>query len=244
MISLPAVVTALLGWQLATEVGVVNPRFASSPLRVIETLPWLFSGDVLIHGLYTAYSVVVAFVIAVVAGIVAGLALGRLRLLRRAFDPLVTVGYTTPLTAFIPVVVMIFGLGVTSKIVVGFIAGAFPVIVNVSSGVATVDPVLMRAARAFSASRTKVYRDIIVPSVMPYVATGARIGMGRVLIGVIVTEMFGGTQHGAGLLLMRMGQSFQVDRVMALVLAVGLAGTLAVAGMRRWEARAGRWRAQ
>jgi len=242
-ISSATVAVAILLWEVAARTGVMDARFTSSPSGVVANLPWLVESDFRVHAGYTLYAITAAFGLSLVAGAAAGLVIGRVRLARRLLDPLVTIGYTTPLTAFIPVVVMFLGLGITSKIVIGLVGGVFPVLVNVAAGAGTVDPPLLRAARSFSVGRFQTYRHVIVPSVLPYAVTGARIGLGRVLIGVIITEMFGGSQYGLGLLLIRMGQSFRTDELMLLVLVVGIAGTLTVGGLRSWERRMARWRA-
>src|SRR5690606_5541734 len=166
-ISSATVTAAIALWEVAARTGVINARFTSSPSGVVANLPWLVESDFRVHAGYTLYAITVAFGLSLVAGMVAGLVMGRVRLARRLLDPLVTIGYTTPLTAFIPVVVMFLGLGITSKIVIGLVGGVFPVLVNVAAGAGTVDPPLLRAARSFSVGRFQTYRHVIVPSVLP-----------------------------------------------------------------------------
>jgi len=242
LVGAASILLFLVSWELAGRLGAVNPRTVSSPSAVARELPWLVTGGLGQDYRVTALAVAVAFVGSLVVGSFLGVASGRHAPTRWGMDPIVTLGYTTPLVAFVPIVVLFLGLGVPAKIVAGFVGGVFPVIVNVEAGARTVDPVLLRAARSFGVTGLRRVCTVLLPSTAPFVLVGARIALGRVLIGVIITEMIGGSQYGVGLLLIRLGQGFQADRLMALVLLVGLAGTTVIGIIRRLEARILRWR--
>jgi NitT/TauT family transport system permease protein len=129
----------------------------------------------------------------------------------------------TPRIALMPLFIIWFGLGLTSKIVVVLLSAIFPLIVNLQVAMSTIDADLVQVARSYGATRWQIFRTIALPTSLPFLITGLRLAAGRGLLGVIVAEVFGGAA-GIGYLIQYAGSTFQTDKVFAGVLVVAAAG--------------------
>ena len=125
--------------------------------------------------------------------------IGWYRKLRMIFDPFLNALYATPRIAMIPLIIIWFGIDWQSKVFIVYMSSFFPILVNTVAGVRSLDPDLLRAARAFCASDWQIFKTIAIPGSVPFILTGIRQGVALGLIGVVVGEMFGGSK-GVGFL--------------------------------------------
>ena len=146
-----------------------------------------------------------------------------------------------PRVAMVPLIIMWFGIGMWSKVFIVFIFTFFPVLVNTVAGVKALDPDLLRAARAYCATDWQIFKTVALPGSVPFILTGIRQGVSLGLIGVVVGEMFGGSE-GVGFMVAYGGQTFQTDTVFVGVFLIALSGMLLTFLTERLERRFSRWR--
>ncbi len=240
-----AVIVVLALWEAAWAAGWIDPLFFSGPSTIFQRLHrGLFgTGDMLKHIAFSAQNFAYGFSIAAVFGIPLGILLGWYKMPRLIMEPFITSLYSTPRIVFVPLIVMWFGLGLGSKVVVVFLSAFFPILLNAMAGVRTTDAQLLRAARSFCATEWDLFRTIVLPSTVPFIIVGLRQGVAHGLIGVVVGEFFAGSV-GIGFLVGQAGTMFETDLLFACVVVVATAGIGASAILQRIEQYFQRWRPQ
>jgi NitT/TauT family transport system permease protein len=153
----------------------------------------------------------------------------------------VTALYSTPRVALVPLVLIWFGLGMQSKVFIVFINAVFPVLINTIGGVRAIDHDLLKAARAYCASDWQIFTTVVIPGAVPFILTGVRQAVALGLIGVVVGEMFGGSE-GIGYMVNYGGQTFQTDTVFLGVTIIALSGIILTWLAERLEKHFSRWR--
>lgn len=229
-------------WELIPYLPGVDVRLTSRPtLLAIAGVDLLRDPEIWRHILLSSTSFVTGFAVSVLVGVPTGLCLGWFRRLRLLLDPIVMGIYSIPRTALIPLVMVWFGIGIKTHATIVFLGAVFAIMVNTSTGVQLVDPPLLRAARSFGATPLQIFSQILVPSALPYIMGGIRLGLGRALIGVIVGEMYVSTA-GIGNLIMTYQSGLNTDKLIFLVFLVSAGGVAVIALARRVEDRLGPWR--
>jgi NitT/TauT family transport system permease protein len=261
-----SVVAFLLFWEWVGTSGIINPMFTSSPSRIIKAadrlffdggigavFAALFAGN--IAGAWQAIAkgsiwkdiwissqeLAAGYGLSLLIGIPFGLALGWFRRLNYIFEPFISALYATPSVALLPLYIIWFGIGINSKIAVIFMSAIFYSLMYARVGVATVDANILKAARSFGASDFQLLRTVVLPSSVPFIFTGARLGLGRGLVGVVVGELYAATA-GVGYLITVAGATFQTDKVFVGVLIITIAGVGLNAILLRIEERFSTWR--
>jgi ABC-type nitrate/sulfonate/bicarbonate transport system permease component len=219
-----------------------NPLFICPPSRVIPALIGLLGDrDVLTAISHTCLEILGAFAISVIGGLAVGLAIGLHRFTRGAMYPVILLLYATPQVTILPLFVLIFGIGTVSKIAFGVTHGIFPVIMTVSAGVQNIEPLLLTSARAMGANRRQTLFSVVFPHLVPSFFTGLRLGMTAVLLGVLVAELYV-SQAGVGHFTSVFTQTFQPQKLFALVAVLAAIAVTLNELCRRAEARFSRWR--
>lgn len=241
---LPAASFALvLGlWELAAQLGWIETFFFSSPSRIVlaginEVQLPRFWNDVFISG----QEFLVGYVWALAIAIPFGLITGWFRTLNYFFEPWLSAFNSMPRIALLPLVVLWVGLGIMSKIVIVFLGVFFPVAINTFLGIRTVDRNLLDVAASFGASRWKRLWTIVLPSVLPFVLVGMRIGIGRAVSGVLVGEFYT-SQAGLGNMVFRAGANLQTDRLLFGALFITGLALLGFQAIAVFERRVRAWR--
>ena len=176
-----------------------------------------------------------------VVGVAIGIVMGWRVRVGYALDPLMTVFYASPLVALAPLVVVFFGVGVSGKAIIIFLLAVFPFIFNAAAGVRAVDRLLINVVRSLGGSEKDLYLKVIVPSVLPYIVAGARIAIGRALVGVLVGEFFAASE-GIGYAIARFGDLFALDKMFACILVIMIIAVILTEGIRWAERAAFPWR--
>jgi len=234
-----AVVVAL--WELVVRLGISTPFWISSPTMLTERIVAdLGSVEIVGHVGVTLYETLSGFAIGCVLGGISGYVLARRPRLHAALDPYLTAIYSLPRVALAPLFILWFGIGAASKIALGVSIVYFILLMNTYTGVRNVDTDLLNAVRTMGATDRYLTRRIILPSCVPWIFAGMRIGMGMALIGAVVGEMLAG-QHGMGHLLAVASGSFDTTGVFSslAILAVLAMGINSL--MRTLEGRLSRW---
>ncbi len=226
-ISSPILLLLLLGsWQFAVSVVGVSEFILPAPAAVWESLVELLSGSAVYHDIWiTLTEVLIGFAVALVAGVAIGAVLGRVVWLERAVQPAMVAFQVVPKVAFIPIFVIWFGFGTTSKIIMAAILAFFPIMLNVMLGVRSVDRGHRDVMRGLGASKWATFRNLELPSTLPYVFAGAEVAIVFAVIGAIVGEYLGGSE-GLGHLVVSSLNALDAPQLFAVIILLALMGSL------------------
>ncbi len=215
------------------------------PLSRIGAAWWklLASGKLAANLTLSLTTLAAGFFLAVAIGIVIGLLMGRFRAVEHFLDLYVNVLMSAPTTAFVPVLIMWFGLGVESRIAVVFLFAVFVIIINTMTGVKQVDSVLVEMARSFGAKEKEIFFKIILPAAMPAIMAGVRLGMGRAVKGMVTAEMLL-TLTGIGAMIMQYGSSFATDSLFAVILTILIIAMITMRAVQWLDRRLTGWKAE
>ncbi|GAB7057981.1 MULTISPECIES: ABC transporter permease [Paenibacillus] len=231
------VVVVLAVWEMLYRSGVINPIFLSSPIRIIKVGYQLTQSGVLLDNLlFTLGNFFVGFGLAAVLGIFVGLLMGWYRPLGKALDPFLTAMLGTPRIVLLPLITLWVGVGFSSKVLVVFIAGVFPIILNTMTGVRNLDPNLTRVAGCFGASAIQTFITVALPGSLPQIVSGLRVGIGQSLVGVIAAEMFVST-GGIGYFVAQSSANFNIDRVFVGIIVIVMMGMAITSSVKLLETR-------
>lgn len=213
-----------------------------SPLAVLRQSIEMWSDGTMLWALWESLAVLGAgFGLAAISGVVAGVFLGGFPVMGRVFAPFVTAINSTPGAAFIPLIVVWFGLYTEAKIVLVWQAAVFPILISTTSGIANANRDLTEMAQSFGASRRVLFWQVMVPDALPAILSGLRIGAAISTVGTVIAELTM-AQSGLGGLMITAGNRFQMDRYFAVVIVLMALGTLITGGLRLAERRFARWR--
>jgi len=220
----------------------VNPLFLSYPSAIaVASLQLLKTGELQRQAIGSLEVFAVGLSAALVLGILIGLLMGRYRLAEYLLDPYVYALDATPRVALIPLLLLWFGLGTSSKVAIVFLSGLFPVLMNTFSGVRTVSAHLVDVGRAYGAGEGKLFTKIIMPAALPFIMAGIRLAVGRALIGIITAEMFTAVT-GMGALLVRYSSALATDKFFVPVIFLALLGVGLNSGVDKLQKRLAPWK--
>jgi NitT/TauT family transport system permease protein len=235
----------ILAWELIARIGDISylPPFSAVIRRLVDML---VAGNLLRLAAASLTNLAIGFVIAVVFGIAIGALMGASRRLEASLDLWVYALLTAPSIVFAPIFFTLFGIGHESIIAVIVLYSICVIIIDTMAGVHAVSDDLREMARSFGASRTRIVWRVLLPGAMPLVFTGVRLGAGRAVKGMVNGEMFVAVV-GIGGALMRSGQLFDAESVLAIMLfliiiAFGVVWLVTIAERRtlRWLPAIGR----
>jgi NitT/TauT family transport system permease protein len=237
-----AMTAFLIFWEASVAFEWVNPLFTSSPTRIaIAGYEMFADGSIWPHLQVSGYEFVVGFGLAVLAGVPLGILMGWYGRLNAILDPFVSALYATPRIALLPLIMIWFGIGIESKIAIVFLGAVFPILVNTITGVRTISADFVKVARSFGASDRQMFMTVALPSSVPLLLSGLRLGLGHALIGIVVGEMYG-AHYGIGHLIAVSGARFQTDAVMVGIIIIASTGVAMTELLRLIERRFERWR--
>lgn len=233
LLGLASVLVLGLVWELASRAELVDPFFISRPSEIAAVGYEMFrTGEIYPHLWVSAKEAFLGFVAAVAVGIPTGLLIGRFGPLRAIAEPYIVAMYSTPTVAFLPLLILWLGIGLSSKVFLIFLGGVFMVLVNTSAGVLSVDPNRIETARSFMASEWRIFVEVILPSTVGYITAGIRLAIGRVLITMFVAELYV-ANAGVGFLITQAGMQFRTAELFVGIFI--LAGTgVALSQSLRW----------
>jgi NitT/TauT family transport system permease protein len=231
-------------WQVIGWMGVVNPLFLSAPSRVWTAgVALVESGELWMHIKVSGIEFIWGYALSVVIGVPLGICLGWYRRFNYALDPFVNAFYAAPRVAFLPLIVIWLGIGIYSKLTLIVLSAIFPILLNSRDAVKTTPHNLLEAARSFQASQWQIFRTIVLPSAVPFILAGLRLGAGRALIGVFVAELYI-AQAGVGFMITQAGATFNTDIVLVGVVVFSVAGMATMELLTQIERRFDKWRPQ
>ena len=229
----------LAAWQLlANSVSSLTFAPPSETLRRFYGL-WM-DGEMPAAIINTVQSTLVGFALAVVAAIPLGLLMGTSRTAEYSIDPYVNLIYATPIIVLIPIVAVTMGSNLNATYLIVFLASVFPILINVISGVKNVGKEMLETSQSFGMKGSGLWRNVVLPSALPYTMAGLRIGIGHAVVGAILAEIF---LYGAGLggMIYDYAGIFDTGAIIAAVIVVMLIGVSLTEGGKYFEKRVSGW---
>ena len=236
-----AVALFLIAWQIVGGNEIIRSDLISYPSEVVETLFQMSaSGELGSNLVVSLQEFIQGFLPAIAIGIAAGTAFALSRRLHYLFEPLIVALNTSPIIAFVPIVVVWFGVGTQSKAIMVFLAAVIPIVINTMTGITQVHESWIRACRAFGASNAQVILKAMLPGALPSVMVGVRLAVGRAIVGLIAAEMYVSVR-GIGRLIQVYSSSERAAEIFVLVAVVASFGFLLVTLLRRIEGAIAPW---
>jgi ABC-type nitrate/sulfonate/bicarbonate transport system permease component len=241
VVGLMSVALFLIVWQIVGANDLIRSDLISYPSEVAETLVRMaLSGELGSNIVVSLQEFIQGFVPAIVIGITIGTAFALSRIARGLFEPLFVALNTSPIIAFVPIVVVWFGVGMQSKAVMVFLAAVIPIVINTATGIMEVQESWIRACRAFGATKRQVVAKAILPGALPVIMTGIRLSVGRAIVGLIAAEMYVSVR-GIGRLIQVYSTSDRAAEIFVLVAIVSSFGFCLVTLLRWLENRLAPW---
>jgi sulfonate transport system permease protein len=236
-----AVLGFLALWHLSSTQGWVSPSVLP-PLDAIAAALWrgVVGGTLLDDLAISLQRSGTAFLAAVALGIPLGLAMGQVRPVERALDPILQLFRQTSALALYPVFILLLGLGEASKVFVIFWATLFPILLATVGGVKEVDPKLVEMARSYGAGRLTVFARVVLPASVPAIFVGLRLSATTALLLLIAAEMIGANK-GLGFQVMNAQYNFQVPLMWAAIILLAALGLAANGLLLALQRRLCRW---
>jgi len=236
-----SVVGGLLAWEIVSRFLISNALFLAAPSQIAVAIYNLaVSGELWHHMGISAVEFALGYVIASVLGIALGVAMASNVTAKQALQPWVSGLYATPTIALAPLFILWFGIGIWSKVIVVISLVLFPVTINTEAGLRTTSERLIEMLRSFGATKRQIFYKISLPSALPFILTGLKLGIGRGLIGVVVAELFG-SRAGLGRLISQSADAFNMPELFAGVVILAIAGIVMTAGFGWLEERLVPW---
>jgi NitT/TauT family transport system permease protein len=210
----------LLLWELICRGFNVDPFVLPMPSAIWASL-LEFKGPIMDHAWQTFWTTMIGFAVAVGVGIVLGSLLGSSQLIYRACYPLLVGFNSIPKAAFVPILVVWFGIGTTPAIITAFLISFFPIVVNVATGLATLEPELEDVLRALGASRLEILRKVGLPRSMPFFFASLKVAITLAFVGTVVSEI-SASNAGIGYLMMSASSSLKTPLMFAGVIVISV----------------------
>lgn len=209
-------------WELAVRIFQIPQFVLPAPTAIFEEL-WRWRVPILENSWQTLMTTLVGFAFAIVIGAIGGVALGSSRVIYDGFYPALIAFNSVPKVAVIPVLVIWFGIGTIPAVITAFLLSFFPILVNVATGIATVEPELRDVLRALGATKRQVIMKVGLPRAMPYFFASLKIAMTVAFVGSIVAETVA-ANAGIGHLMLVASSRFEVPLAFAGLIVTGLMG--------------------
>ncbi|GAB2753799.1 ABC transporter permease [Sinomonas soli] len=226
LLSILTPVVLMACWEAAARGGLLDARLFTPPTKIVERgAQMIADGELWDHIVATTGRLLAGFVVGSALGVVAGLAMGVWRPVRAALGPTFTALYALPKIAILPLLLLIFGLTETPKVLAVVISVFFVVQINTLAGIVQIDARILEAARAYKATGWRLFRYILLPGAIPAIMTGLRVSAGMSVI-VITAVEFVASNDGLGYLIWNSWQLFQPQDMYVGLITVSLLGAL------------------
>lgn len=213
-------------WEVICRLELVSSLFLPAPTQILSALfTMTASGEIAASLAASLVRIALGFAIGALLGLAAGLITGTSALADRLCSPVINALYPIPKIALLPLFILWLGIGELSKVTIIATGVFFPVAMNTFAGVKNVDPLLLKVAASFNASRWLTMKAIILPNALPMIFTGLRLAAGTSLLLLVAAEMIA-AQTGIGALILHYGDLMITDRLMAGVIILSLLGVV------------------
>lgn len=231
----------LLVWEALSRTGVLDDRFFPAPSQIAATFGEMIGDGTLLSAIgASGERLIYGFVLGAVPGVLIGVAMGMSWVVRALVDPIIAALMPVPKTAIIPLSLLIFGMGESSKVAMVAIGVFFPVAINAYAGVAGVQRIYFDVAKNLGASRRTVFTTIAWPGALPTVFAGFQLAVANALIVLTVVEMLA-ARTGVGSLIWTSWQVFEVERMYVGIITISAAGVVIQLLMNELKRHMLRW---
>jgi ABC-type nitrate/sulfonate/bicarbonate transport system permease component len=228
-------------WEWVVRAGMVDPLFLSSPSQVAVRLVQVFAdGTIYPHLWATGMTAFWGFLLSCLVGVPIGVLMGRSVLVRDTLEPFIMAQASVPTVALLPLFIIWLGIGISARIALVFTGAVFGIVVSTEAGVSNIDRRLIETARSFTATEWAILWKIVLPAAIPYIIAGMRLAIARVLIMVVVAELYASTA-GVGYLIFQAGASYDTSMIFVGVVILAVAGMALNAFLRAVERRIAPW---
>jgi len=242
VIEIASPIVLLLVWEMVVRLGWLDARFVPPPSAVVlRFFDLVQSGELWKNVSVTLFRVAAGFTLGVIPGIAIGLLMVMFKPLRYVLDPLVAAIFPIPKIALMPLLLLAFGIGELSKIVLVAIATFFPVLISTYAGAANIESIYLDVANNFGAGAGMMFREVIFFGALPQIFAGLRLALGTSFL-VIVAVEFVSADTGIGQLIWTSWQILQVDRMFVGIVLIGVLGVASTAVLQEIEHRLMPWR--
>lgn len=223
-------------WEFTLTYAIeLNPFFFTKPSEITAAAKELLFGERLWRDLaISSRAFLWGFSAAVIVGIPMGAVMGWRRRVEYTLDSFFTALYASPLVALAPLIILVFGVGLTGKIVLVFLLSVFPFIFNTYTGVKSTDQLLINVVRSFGGKERHLYVNVILPSTLPFIVAGARLAIGRGIVGVIVGEFYAASE-GIGFAIAHFGDTYRLPEMFVGIIMLSLLAVLLTEALRKFE---------
>jgi len=219
-----ALLAVIVAWEAVVSALRLPPQVLPGPSLVLTTL-WMARAPILEHSAVTLLRTLVGFGLGIVVGVGLGLAIGYWRIVNAALSPLVTAFYCLPKAAVVPIFLLWVGLGTRPAVLTSLSIAFFPILVNVVTGLSTIDPDLADLFRSFGGRKRQIFWKVGLPGSLPYFFASLRVAGPSALVGVVIAEMLAAS-NGLGYVMLLAGSNFNMGLMFAVVLMMAALGGL------------------
>ncbi len=217
-ISVLVILALLLIWEIAVFAFEIPLYVLPSPVDILKALIKDFN-EILMHSMVTFYEAILGMIIALVLAVVLSVLMDKFSLVRDVIYPILVVTQTVPMIVLAPIFVIYLGFGLMPKIVTVVLMCFFPIVVNFSDGLMSVDKEYVNLARSYGASSFKIYKIIKIPAAIPSLFSGVKVAATYSISGAVVGEWVA-AQEGLGYYLIRAKNAYMLDTAFACVLMI------------------------
>ena len=237
-----SVLLVFVVWEFLSATGRVNALLLPTPIAVAQAaIKLTVSGTLPIDIAVSLGRVIVGFFAALCVAVPLGVFMGLSRTVTDGVNPLVEIARPIPPIAIIPIAMLWFGIGETSKVFLIAYGAFFPILLNTISGFRAIDPIHIRAVQSLGAKRWQLIRYVVVLSAFPHIVVGARLGMAMGFIVLVAAELIA-ADSGLGFLIQDARQHFMTDQIFVGIIAIGILGLLLNQSLLVLERRIVPWR--
>ena len=226
-------------WEAACRLLKVPPYFLPAPSVVWQAMLDYWS-QLLFHSFHTLWMTLAGFGIAVVFGMLLGIALGASRVINAGTYPLLVGFNAIPKVATVPILILWFGVGWAPPVLTAFLISFFPIVVNVATGLSTIEPELEDVMKALGASKWDIMVKIGIPRSLPYLFASLKVAITLAYVGSVIAES-NASRFGIGNLITRASADFNVPLVFAALIALAVLGVVIYAATVELERRTTGW---
>lgn len=237
ILSIASPLGLLAAWEIAARFHLIDVRFFPAPSSIIlALLSAAQSGELLDNTAISLERLIFGFLLGGVPALILGIIMGISRPVRAFIDPLIAATYPIPKSAILPLILLIFGLGEMSKVVMVAIGVFYPIAINATAGVLQISRIYLDVGQSFKAGRWETFRTIALPGALPFIMTGVKLGVGLGLILIAIAEMMG-AKSGLGYMIWSAWETFAVERMyvgLFMIAIIGFVLTLGLNELERW----------
>jgi NitT/TauT family transport system permease protein len=212
-------ISLLILWEVTCRVFDIRSFILPAPTVIAQSMV-TYARPLLDHSWWTLLSTLVGFGIAVAAGMLIGIAIGYSTLVYKGLYPLLVGFNAVPKVALVPILVLWFGIGFVPAVITAFVISFFPIVVNVATGIATLEPELADVLRSMGANSREVLIKVGIPRSLPYLFASLKVAITLAFVGAVLAETIGGNS-GLGFLMVTASARFDAPLVFAGLIAVG-----------------------